>query len=163
MTIPTFIDTPVKPKWKPTPEQARQYQRKWRANNPEKAAAIDKRYAQAHPDRLRVASIKWREKSPRNVLLMKAKSNAKRKGLDCDLTLDDIMLPEFCPVLGIKLEYKGEGSRTDATATIDRMDNEKGYVKGNVVVVSWRANWLKSDATIPELIALANFYRSKVS
>lgn len=49
------------------------------------------------------------------------------------------------------------GPRPDSP-TLDRLDNTKGYVRGNVIVVSYRANRLKSDATIYELRRLAEFY-----
>lgn len=60
-------------------------------------------------------------------------------------------------MLGIPLEFS-QSSRTDNTPSIDRVDNSKGYVKNNIVIVSWRANRLKSDATPYELRRLAKFY-----
>jgi len=41
--------------------------------------------------------------------------------------------------------------------SLDRIDNSKGYVKGNVIVVSWRYNSLKKDGTPAELVAVALF------
>jgi hypothetical protein len=43
--------------------------------------------------------------------------------------------------------------------TLDRIDNSKGYIVGNVWVISMRANRLKSDATVDELMMLATNLR----
>ena len=96
----------------------------------------------------------------RSKLLNSAKQRAKEKGLDCDLTIDDIVIPEFCPVLGIRLVPSvGEGRKTltrlDSSPIIDRIDNSKGYTKDNICVISLRANNIKKDATLAELRALA--------
>jgi cupin superfamily acireductone dioxygenase involved in methionine salvage len=42
--------------------------------------------------------------------------------------------------------------------SIDRIDNTRGYIKDNIIIVSRRANILKKDATIDELRKLANYY-----
>jgi len=75
-----------------------------------------------------------------------------------DITPDDLRIPAVCPVLGIPLRQEFSGKRSDATPSVDRIEPAKGYVKGNVVVVSWRANRLKGDATLAELRQLATFY-----
>ncbi len=86
-------------------------------------------------------------------LLRAAKQRAQQKGLEFDITVDDIELPDFCPLLGIKLEtcdYKASRN----SYSIDRIDSSKGYVRGNVWVISKRANTLKNDATLEELKTL---------
>lgn len=92
-------------------------------------------------------------------MLTTARNRAKTKGLPFDLTEDDIDIPVFCPVLGIKLERGVEGTgRSDASPSLDRIVPERGYVKGNVVVVSNRANRMKNDGSPEELRRLAHFY-----
>jgi hypothetical protein len=86
-------------------------------------------------------------------LLSRSFSRAKRLGLEFNITAEDITIPERCPVLGLKLA----SNSGDASPSVDRMDSTKGYVKGNVRVISWRANNLKSDATLVELIALGQY------
>lgn len=44
--------------------------------------------------------------------------------------------------------------------SIDRIDPKRGYVRGNVVVVSMRANSIKREATIDELRKMVAFYES---
>lgn len=88
-----------------------------------------------------------------------AKTRAKARGLEFDLTEQDILpLPERCPVLGIYIEYGGDRQNNHNAASLDRIDNTKGYMRGNVIVVSLRANHLKRDATSDELRQLADYY-----
>lgn len=78
---------------------------------------------------------------------------ARRLGLPFDLEPYDIVIPECCPVLGIPLQFAPKG-RTSNTPSIDRRDPAKGYTKDNIKVISWRANRLKSDASLEELFQL---------
>jgi len=98
----------------------------------------------------------------RSKLLYAARNRARMKGFECNLTIDDIVVPEYCPVLGIKLEATvGKGRRNlnelDHSPSLDRIDNGKGYVKGNVMVISFRANNIKKDANLQELKALVRY------
>lgn len=87
---------------------------------------------------------------PLETLISHAKHRATERGFDFDITTDDIEIPDVCPVLGIPLT-KGDGKRHDGSPTIDRIDNTKGYVKGNVMVISYRANMIKNSASIQEV------------
>lgn len=82
------------------------------------------------------------------------KKRAHAKGLEFNLTTDYIraMLEEttVCPVLGIELTI-GKEDWFDNSPSIDRLDNTKGYVPGNVFVISGRANRIKNNATVEEL------------
>lgn len=96
---------------------------------------------------------------PRRKLLYNAKNRAKERGLDFNLELEDIVIPETCPALGIPLfpcVGKGRISMKHAwnSPTLDRVDPFGGYTKGNVCVISARANFLKNDATADELRAI---------
>ena len=94
-------------------------------------------------------------------LWRKAKYRAKSKNLEFNISLEDIIVPENCPVLDTKLEVSNI-KRTGNSPSLDRIDNSKGYVKGNVIVISFRANRIKSDASIDELEKIANFYKGKI-
>jgi|SRR5690554_1529436 len=104
-------------------------------------------------DSKRAYNSKWsrefRKNNPEKFLLKKAKERARERNLDFDISEEDIEIPEVCPVLGIALRA-GKGKVTDNSPTLDRSDNSKGYVKGNVQVISWRANRLKSDMSLEE-------------
>lgn len=74
------------------------------------------------------------------------------KGLEFTITPKDIEIPSHCPVFGCKLQRgSGSGGAVATSPSIDRIDSSKGYVPGNVRVISKRANTLKNNATLPEL------------
>jgi len=91
-------------------------------------------------------------------LIVDIKSRAKLAGMSCDIcTRDDIIWPSVCEVLGIELDYLVTPVRTNVSASIDRKDNNKGYTVDNVRVISWRANFLKKDATLEEIEKLCQY------
>jgi|LakMenEpi03Aug12_release.lakeMendotaPanAssembly.Ray.scaffolds.fasta_scaffold877081_2 hypothetical protein len=108
------------------------------------------RYANGDSVRILKAKNLRRKNNPEAELLRTAKHRAKRKNIPLDITLEDIIIPEYCPVLGIKL-FNGTNVACYNSPTIDRIKPELGYVKGNIQVLSYRANMLKSNATIEEL------------
>ena len=83
-------------------------------------------------------------------LLMHAKGRASKASLPIDIDHLDIVIPTKCPVLGIKLR-RNKKRQADNSATLDRINPELGYVKGNIWVISQRANRIKNDASINEL------------
>lgn len=108
----------------------------------------------------------WREKNIQKVLFRSAKQRAARRGLTFTITLDDVKVPDTCPVLGIPLfPSRGKNAKrgwpAPTSPTLDRIDNTRGYEPGNVAVVSWRANSLKKDGTVEELEAIAKWLRKK--
>lgn len=97
-----------------------------------------------------------RRAHPREVIYHAAKNRAKTKGLDFNITVEDIVIPEFCPYLGLRItNIKGEGAGIDSNASIDRIDCTKGYIVGNIQVISNKANRIKNNATAEELLVFA--------
>jgi|SRR6266566_2362061 len=86
----------------------------------------------------------------RRLWLSNCKHRANKKGVPFDLTLEDVMFPEICPVLGIPMVMRS-GSFHDNSPSIDRMIPAKGYVKGNVQIISYRANRLKAHGSLEDL------------
>ena len=95
-------------------------------------------------------------------MLIRSRARAKKHGFEFNLEESDIGIPEVCPVLGIPLYFSNTGKKgaTDNTPTLDRANNLKGYIKGNVFVISFRANLLKRDAEEWELRAIADYMGS---
>lgn len=94
-------------------------------------------------------------------LVHKAKIRSKKDGIPFALTPDDLQIPKTCPLLGIDLDLSSSG-RSGSMPSLDKIIPERGYVPGNVWVVSWRANRIKSDASIWELEALARNLRRAI-
>lgn len=108
---------------------------------------------------LNARRIAYDIRNPKRRILNSSRQVAKRKGLPFNLELTDIIIPERCPVLGIEIRSgKGTGSRSNHSPSIDRIIPDLGYVKGNVTIISWRANRIKADASIDELLKVAAFY-----
>jgi hypothetical protein len=80
----------------------------------------------------------------------RAKATAREKGLPFDIDLIDIKIPEVCPLLGCKLIGNKGKSAAQNSPTLDRYEPFKGYVKGNVWVISYRANTIKRDLSVNE-------------
>ena len=99
----------------------------------------------------RESHSKARRANPERFLLYSVQQRAKQKSLLCNLTLEDIVIPKYCPVLGIELRVNHDGGQaTDNSPSVDRIKPELGYVKGNVAIISKRANTIKSFGTIAE-------------
>lgn len=94
-------------------------------------------------------------------LLKNAKTRAKQKGVQFNLELGDLVLPAFCPVLGIPLK-PGAGKAQDNSPTIDRINPAGGYTRYNVAIISMRANRIKSNATLKELWQVYDWYAARM-
>lgn len=88
----------------------------------------------------------------------RANARAVRHGMPFGVTSDDIALVDVCPILGVALVY---GGRSAASASLDKVDPAKGYVAGNVRIISRRANRMKADATLAELEAILAYTRGE--
>lgn len=99
----------------------------------------------------RKGARRWRKSNKLSSLLISAKSRAKKQNIGFDIKLDDFTegIPTSCPVLGIPI-ISGEGQKSNNSPSLDRIDNKKGYIKGNVRVISYKANRLKSDMALEE-------------
>lgn len=98
----------------------------------------------------------WKMKDHRRIILNRARTRATQKGIEFNLTLEDIIIPEICPILKIPLFIHVGKSQNDS-ASLDRINNEKGYVKNNVCVISKRANQMKGDLTLEQVRRLYNY------
>ena len=94
-------------------------------------------------------------------LWMKAKTRAKRKKIYFNIEVSDISIPEICPILGI-LIVKDNSKTSPNSPSLDRIDNTKGYVKGNVMVISHAANSLKKDFTINILERMLSYMKNNL-
>ncbi len=115
--------------------------------------------------------VEYRRNNLAKILYISIKARAKKNSIDFNLDESDIKIPEFCPVLGIKLEcnvgnawgsgIKGFG-RKDSSPSVDRINPELGYTKGNIKVISWRANNLKKDGTMEEFVSIIKYLNEEI-
>jgi hypothetical protein len=94
-------------------------------------------------------------KPPEYLIWYRARESSKRGGKEFNLEVSDIVIPEYCPYLGIKITTDMDERHQSGYYSIDRIDNNKGYVKGNVQIISWLANTMKNKATIEELLVFS--------
>ena len=137
-------------------EQVSAQQRAYQISHPEGTAIIVQRYRVGHAEEISTKKKEKHRKDPRAVILQASKKRAKDYSVPFSITKDDIVIPEMCPVLGIKLEV-GEGRLHNASPTLDRLIPSLGYVSGNIAVISWRANRLKNDGSPQELRCIADW------
>jgi len=102
-------------------------------------------------------SDRYKESPIEAKILNACKKRAKEKGLEFTLRLEDIVIPTHCPMLGIPL-FPTTGQAAHANSpSLDRLDPRKGYTTENTVVISHRANTIKSNATPEELRLIADY------
>ena len=115
----------------------------------------------AHVARVRFCSGKCQMRShrarfPYDNRMRHWKSSAKDRGLEFTIVAEDLTWPDKCPYLDVELDYGGQGGdKHDATASLDRIDSSKGYVPGNVQIISNLANRMKNDASSEDLVKFA--------
>lgn len=97
------------------------------------------------------------DNNPQKMMLYGAQQRARKKGIECTISENDIIILEYCPVLNIPLIRAKNKRLSDNSPTLDRIDISKGYIPGNVCVISWKANRIKSNASADELKMVADY------
>ena len=116
------------------------------------------RYYYRNKDKINQNRYKHKFNNVSYWLWKSAKARAAKKNIDFSIGVEDIIVPENCPVFDLKL-LASNSSAQDSSPSLDRIDNTKGYVKGNIQVISNKANRLKGDATLEEIERLYNWLR----
>lgn len=100
----------------------------------------------------RLKKSKYRELTYEKTLFNSSKHRAKNCSIEFNIEESDIIIPEYCPLLGVKLVIKLGNGLNPYSPSIDRIDNNLGYTKNNIWVISRLANTMKSYANKEELI-----------
>lgn len=102
-------------------------------------------------------------------MLSRAKTRAKKRGMDFNLTLEDIVElsnQKLCPIckkpLVWKLAAKDQWEVNDFSPSLDRIDSHRGYTKDNVWIISYRMNAIKNDATPQELAMISQAVNNEI-
>jgi hypothetical protein len=104
----------------------------------------------------------YRRNNLEKTMLKRLKNRAEKKNVPVSITAGYLkkFIPDdmICPVLGIKMEVGQKISNVNSPS-IDRIIPEKGYVPGNIIIVSMKANQIKTSATPDEIIKVGKFYK----
>lgn len=103
----------------------------------------------------------YRKNHPEHALWRSARQRARRNNLPFNIEISDIIIPEYCPILGLKLK-QSKVRMNDASPTLDKIVPDLGYIKGNICVLSNKANRIKGDGTIEEHQKIINFLEKYV-
>lgn len=130
----------------------KEYQKLWRENHKEKYLSRKRELRKLKKE----YNKPYKDLDPVKRLFYAAKKRAKEKGILFTIDESDIKIPTICPYLGIPLElHVPRGYSRTCIASLDRVDNSKGYEKGNIEVISHLANTMKSNATTGQLLNFA--------
>lgn len=126
--------------------------KKWYSKNRERILATRRERYKDNPNPRKQNNIDYAQKNREKYIHTQLRNRAKRRGIEFDLDVEDIVLPDLCPVLGVAMSLgTGSGKRSWHSYSVDRIDPSKGYVKGNIQIVCMRANVMKNDASVEEL------------
>lgn len=128
----------------------KEYKRQYYLKNRDKILEQTRKRTEENRESISARKKVLHREDPRKLLLSLAKRRARIKGIEYNLVIEDLSIPEVCPILEIPIKV-GEGKIVDTSPSLDRIDNSKGYVKGNVQVISNMANRMKNSAS-PELL-----------
>ena len=129
-------------------EECRIWRQKWYLENQQRV--LELRRKNYNLDKIR----ERRKTYPEKHLFQSAKARARRSGVEFEIIEADVIIPEFCPVYGMRLTKEGH-ARKEHSPSLDRIDPTKGYIRDNIWVISWKANRLKSNASAEDIMKLA--------
>lgn len=135
--------------------------REWREKNKDKLKEYEKSPQRKHKNKL------WREKKREEdryrFVWYAAKRRAKLNNIPFTITKQDIInicpKDNKCPILGITLQFGNKISQ-DNSPSLDRIIPSLGYVQGNILLISYRANRIKNDSTLDELEKICSFIKN---
>lgn len=134
---------------------ARERNRQWVKDNLEKVSERNKEWHRNNPGKMaaymRKSIAKRKATDFRPFIFQAAKARANTRNIEFCISVEDIIIPETCPILGVPLKISIGKGPSDNSPSLDRKDPSKGYIPGNVWVISQRANRIKNDATLEEL------------
>lgn len=145
------------------PEDRKAYQAKYQNEHyipAEKVLKYGIRFVDDPDEYRKRQSLHARSKNPVGYLLRQAKHRAKKADEAFTVEENELVVPTHCPVFGIPLFFSA-GKRGPNSYSLDRVDNSKGYVKGNVRVISFWANQMKGNMTIDQVSSLLDYMTSQ--
>jgi hypothetical protein len=124
----------------------------WAENNKERVKENNSAYRERNKDKIK----EWKDDNKDLLYFLSLKARASRKGIAFELEQSDVTSVVICPVFGVPL-IRAAVKPAWNSSSVDRIDNTKGYVRGNIQVMSYLANSMKRDATDEQLILFAEW------
>ncbi len=135
------------------------YQKKWSRENKGKVSAYQKIARKNFREKHGVGmTTVWKRNNPERAMWLSAKDRARKNGIPFNIDVSDVVIPDVCPILFVPLAPGGSGHAY--APSLDRINNNLGYVKGNVAVISKAANSLKSNLDIDTIHSLLRYMGS---
>lgn len=130
-------------------------------SNREAKSLYDKKRRQEKRAELKEAARKQRErnKGTARALFERARYRSARDGIPFSIVVEDVVVPDFCPALGVRLQAVSTRGGHAFSPSLDRVIPELGYVPGNIIVISRRANSIKRDGSPSEVMKVALWYK----
>lgn len=97
--------------------------------------------------------------------LIRCRFRAKRDNCKCVITINSLrkLAVDYCPVLGLKLDYSlGNKIARENSPSVDKINPNLGYTKNNTIIISFKANTIKQNASSFELMKVAEFFNGKI-
>lgn len=141
-------------------EQVKQRAKQYYHDNKEKVLEDVKKYREANRPKIQEKGREYYRRKLKNRLLNAARARSRKYGYEFNLTEADIILPKYCPLLGIEMfvTESRKGSK-HSSFSLDRIDSARGYTKDNVWVISHKANSMKSDSNYEDFKKMADNWK----
>lgn len=120
-----------------------------------------------NPEVAQKKNKKWVDKHPKEHWIIRAVGRAKKRalatGVPFDINTEYLVsiFPEKCPIFGTEFSFIGNKTSRPESPSLDKIDPSKGYVVGNIEIISMKANVIKQNATSEEIFKVANWLKSK--
>lgn len=132
----------------------KQYQKEYYLKNKDKIKDTSKKTYKRNIVKIKAKNKNWYldNDNYKTVIWMRAKQRSVKNKYPFNIEISDIVIPEFCPILGIKLERNFGTTSAPNSPSIDKINPILGYTKGNIRIISHKANTMKNNATQEELL-----------
>jgi len=144
----------------------KEYSKKYHESHKEKAKVYMKRYTETHKDEIFKQQKEYYKNNIPKYLYKLSKGRARIKNIEFTITIKDIenIMPfnNICIMLNIQMQYN-DNKVAYNSFTLDRIDNTKGYIRGNINVICHRANVSKNDTTLFEYSEIVNNFKNVIN
>jgi len=144
----------------------KEYYRKWYKNNSERVKLNVRKWKEQNPEKVKLARKKrrdkdrsmlkdWRTKNRALICVHSAKKRCMKTGMV--FNLDKAWVKQnytgYCALTGIP--FIPDGTRSPYAVSLDRIDNQKGYLKNNCRFVLFGVNTFKGSGTDNDMYFIA--------